>query len=413
MGISKNKTRKIKHKIRFVLFVYLILFCYSPSFFNYIAYEASALTRRIQTPSTSDWDIALPSYPGLGFKGATAIGQTLEELKNNWYWNVLSEEAKTEIRERLGYLQNLNDFVRSKYGSSYSIRSIIVKGSYLWGANEENKQFIPEGPHDVDITVIVAGDVIRSFHESLTPDEVVNLFGVSADRYTDKMDVKILGEGALLNYFSDYDVVESNSINGLAADIRAMSERGSGVNIAGSEWFNEEPPASLWLESIDAILVGAESLFLNFIDSEGEHYFSDNVQKRYFELSERLNSDGILTISEEEEYKRLYSHINFLQFGYYKAIKRVMEGSLMIHHFLTQVQPEWHDSIRGYEDVLSDNPFICPNVVDTINEIIVDGVDRDLYGRLFSEAGIVYFMDAIHFLRHSIEQMRNHIEQAN
>jgi hypothetical protein len=400
-----GKIRKHKILLSITIFISLIFLNQLSILLDSIDFKPDISFRRSRITSESTWPMALPEEEFLVFKGVDEIYQYLEASGDNWYWDVLTPESKQEIMQRILALQNLPDFVEAHYGHKYNIISIIVKRSFLWGFNNEQRLFLSDNPYDLDITVIVEGDIIGSDHRALTPDEVVELFGENAFRWTNRMDIKFLGDEFILNYFSDYDANIADSYQGFEADLRAISDRGSGINIAGPNWFSERPPDIVWFRAIESMLEEARDLFENFLMLNGEHYFSSDVQERYRELGLKSSTDAGLTIAEDREYRRLEDNIHKLQFVYNKAMKRLIEGNLRLHYFLTHRRPELHDTILTQVDLSEDNPFVCHNMIETANEIISVGMTQDFYNRIFSEDGIIYFMEALDILRSSLDNL--------
>jgi len=341
------------------------------------------------------WVVIRPSAMPCTLKTREEVKDLLD-ANGNWYWNVLTPEAQEVILDRaVMYLENLPKFIKAKYGNKYNIRAIIVKRAYLYGYDTKKLPFLHPSPYDLDITVIVQGDSVDSDNTSLTDEEVFQLFG-DGPRNTPRVDVKILGEEYILKYFSTWDTSADTGGDGMSLNLRAISDRGSGITIAGPEWFSEKAPAGLWIEAINESWHEAEKYFEDFMHKKGEYYFSQEVQNRFIFLLSKAESEEGLVDWEARELETLQYEINKLHFAFSKAIKRLTEGFLQANYFLTNVRPDLADNIIMYKE--PENMFTFPNISNILSGFIVDGLTIESYRNIFSENGIAHFMYALAYL---------------
>jgi len=391
------------------LIAFLLMFfcCFGvilPLVYNYCSLNNIDFAYRIlRTESGQQWNIAIPARKSCTFNETTAIRNMLDNTRYNWYWRVLSDEAKEEVLKRMQVLIRLPEFLNKKY-PNLEIKSVIVKRAFVWGYSMKNRLgFLPDHPYDLDITIIVKGNEVISDNYKLTDNEVRQLFG-HAERYTTRMDMKILGEEFLTDYFSRYDTVSYDTTGGFQAELRAISDRGSGITIAGPMWFQEDPPDQVWLDAFESSLDEARNLIEYFLEIGGEHYFSEEVQARYQYLAGLESSQ--LNIGEERELRALSEAMGNVGAIYGKAINRLLEGALRVRYFVTKV----HTSLAAQISTIQspDNIFACPEAVNTVNRIITEGFTEEFYHEMFSQDGIIQFLVALDALDERVEVIKSY-----
>lgn len=267
---------KINNKIKSVIFIsFLIInicilwigsgkvldtFSFHSQELNNVKGELHRIVRGGPSFPAPRWSIHIPTEVSFGFNGLDNIVSNLEGF--NWFWEVLNEEAKEEVKLRLSYLDKFVDYV--KQGIEESIArgrlepevankiSLVIMGSYLWGFKQEvpGEEYIP---YDLDTYLIVEGDIKkRPPPLKISPQELEEIFG-DYSRQPDKVGMKIFGHQTLLKGLNS-DLIDEV----ISTTIKLMRIRNSGITIAGANIAQEKPPVWAYLVSIKDLLESTE-----------------------------------------------------------------------------------------------------------------------------------------------------------
>lgn len=349
--------------------------------------------------------------------------QTLFEIEagfeiRNYYWNLLSEGAKAEIRSRLDILdlntfldRFLNWFARTFPGAitdttppqeretidnvREKIAAIFLKGSYIWGFKKDESQE-EYRPYDFDLIIIVKdsdeGPRKLNLKRELTSREKEYLFGKDNPRAPPTISIIIIGEERVKDAGINYLDPQNK-----ATILNIVSTWGAGALLAGTEFTSEFPPLWAWHASIKDIIKSA-------------HNSRKTLEKIELTLEERkelqvLQDKSLLSDEEENRLRELETKYREELKWHFKLMKRILEANARIKFFETKI---YQGEVYSFEFIL--NPFIGENSVVVINQMIEYGVTATTEEFFTSLETRKKLIEALGFLDIWIQKLESKLE---
>jgi hypothetical protein len=197
------------------------------------------------------------SFSLAGDEGLDAILRHLDASGHNWYWDALDDASKARVRERLAHLRSVIPYIMTRLqalGYPPAI-SVIVQGSYLWGAEAGR-------PADLDVTVVVPGNELKTWQFPL--EDMKGVFPADLVRQPAVLSVQAMG--------TEWVTSAQGGRRGLDHALSlGLSLWGSGVVVDGVDHFafaREAVP-------VRALLVKAS----NLVTSAWDHFTKEQTPK--------------------------------------------------------------------------------------------------------------------------------------
>ncbi|RKY35990.1 MAG: hypothetical protein DRP73_04125 [Candidatus Omnitrophota bacterium] len=347
----------------------------------------SFLARRAKRPAVIGWDI-LPDSSDSEFR-TFEWGEIESDLEShNYYWPLLSEDARQEVRRRVEMLLG-NSFVEKflewfittcpgaitgkhpRQGDELAsveevksrIFSIILKGSYLWGFKTQ-KPGEEYRPYDLDLIIIVKdSDVFwkkANLNRELTIEEKEFLFGENNPRAPPKISVILIGENAIKRLCSLSASIEPPRLK--MTILNLVSTWGAGITLAGTQLRIETPPPSIWHMSIKDIVKNAYRI-------ETERLKPSQLTLEERQELQRLREASFLEEGEEDTLRALQSKYEEEMKWHFRLMKRILEANARILYFEEQTGIRLSNNF-----VYLNNPFLGRKAIETLNQMINYGV---------------------------------------
>lgn len=367
--------------ILLLFFTLIHVFCVQDESTHYL------LVRRVKNPTVTTWNI-LPDSSDSAFKifGWEEIERIFES--GNYYWSLLSEDARQEVRcriERLlgnSFVENfLEWFVRTCPGViidrhsqkkldsvnevKEKILGIVLEGSYIWGFKTQRlgEEYRPQ---DLDIIIIVkdSTEIPRKLNlkRTLTFKEMKFLFGKSNPRAPPRISVILIGEKAIKKAGNNLEKLEDEGLRETILKIAAV--RGAGAWLAGVPVRISLPPPVVWHTSIKDIVKSAYQI-KNILKA------SQLTPEEREELS-KLKKLSSLSGGEEERLRFLQDRWEEEMKWHFRLMKRILEANARVLYFEEQNEM----GISAGDFLFFNNPFLGRNAIDTLSLMIAYGVSE-------------------------------------